>query len=130
MHRGDIMRSEPGRHWRGRAYQGLAARVMPYRNIVPSDIDTYAGAKSLGKRFLDGKPLGQEARRLRGLRVFSDFVFVQNPVQETIAEAKQRIFDPLDTDNISADAKNHAYPDSGDGALPEAVRYCRTVSAM
>ena len=67
-----------------------------------------AGADRLGEGFLGGEALGQRARRgERAPRRLGPLDVGEHPVEEAIAEAVERILDPLDVAQVGADADDH-----------------------
>src|SRR5258706_15512681 len=90
---------------RRREFQNRFARLQIHHpDPVPIRRRMDAGAERLGERFLGRKALGEIGHRLPVGAETLELGLAQNAPGETLAEALEHLFDPLDLDDIRADA--------------------------
>src|SRR5271169_3493460 len=86
----------------------LAQFVVRHADLRQGQRMAQAGARRLGQRFLGGEALHQQARRVGEGAVFGHFLRAQNAPRRTLAMAIMHGLDARVSDNVGADAENHA----------------------
>ena len=86
---------------------GLAPVVLHHADIADPHAVRKAGAHGLDDRLLGGEAHGEEALRPRGARQLRLLVRQQQPVDEVLAETRQRALDARQLQHVDADAVDH-----------------------
>ena len=104
----------------GQGHGRLARAQVDHAHVAPEDAAPEAGAQRLGAGLLGGEPLGVAcgavglALRARALDLGED------ALDETLAEALQRLFDAADVGEVRADADDQAAASRASRAAPGA----------
>ena len=73
-------------------------------DVLPQHSARMAGAEGFHRRFLGGEPPRQVRDRIAAARTISDLLIGEDPVQEAVAVALQRLRDPWQVGRVQSDS--------------------------
>src|SRR5208337_2136981 len=101
--------------------RGLTASQIHHTHVAPEYAVLQPGAESLRASLLGGKALSVGRGAGRAGVGFSALCPGENPVEEAVAIAADRLLDAADVDHVAADADDHAISMRA-GAIAAAAR--------
>src|SRR5436309_2370994 len=96
------------------AQLGLLAAGLDDLGLLPADAAGEAGADGLERGFLGGEPGGQVGERVLVAAAVLELALGEEPLLHALAEAPQRLHQPLHLDHVDPDPLDGHHPSAHD----------------